>query len=188
MDLWANSKADAFDRRRTAEASYALPPGLDSAGSREVAKWLRSAADLQNPGRDLDKELGDTGVIARLTKSLDQRDRPAGQLSVCGRTQAAEGLLTVTGVSTPHPICFSLPSPIAGVGPVRSERMAANCAGPLNIKLTAVRAADDATAQKPRTTNHSSGWLWNGAQPDEVAIDGVVTHPGGWYEFSDAGI
>ena len=213
MDHRGTSTAQTIDRRQTVGASYASPAGRAHHGAVEIANWLRSASDLQNPGRDLAKELGDTAAIARLTTSLDQCDRPPGQFSVSGRTQAAEGLLNVTGVSIAHPIYPSLPSRTLGAASDRDDfsrvdfsrvdfsrvdfsrddfdrddRAPSNCVDPLNIKLTAVAAAAEATAQKPRTTNHSSAWLWNVTPPGSVAVDGVVTHPGSWYEYSDAGI
>ena len=188
MDHRGTSTAQAIDRRQTAGASHASPAGRAHHGAVEIANWLCAASDLQNPGRDLAKELGDTAAIAKLTTSFDQCDRPAGLVSVSGRHQAAEGLLNVTGVSIAHPIYLSLPSRTAGVAHDRYERAPLNCLDPLNVKLTAVAAAAEATAQKPRTTNHSSAWLWNVTPPGSVAVDGVVTHPGSWYEYSDAGI
>lgn len=198
MDHRGTSTAQRIDRRQTGGATHGVPAGLANDAAVEIANWLRAAADLQNLGRDVAKERDDSRTIARLTESLGQRDRPAGQ-SVSGRALAAEGWLNVTGASLISPTSSDLAASDFAASVVarpagaadRHIAMAANCVGALNIKLTAVAAAVDATAQKPRTTNLSSGdywsgWLWNVTPLDGVIVDGVVTHPGSSCEFSDA--
>jgi hypothetical protein len=158
-----------------------------SSGVRGVFKKSRCAADLQRPGRDLAKDNDETGLIASLTKSLDQSDRFEAAFSACGRI-SAESIPAVLGTSHHRlmPVGRAARGPRFGAD--RTSALRADCSDPININLTAVAGNAHPTARMLRQTNNSSGWLCKSAQRVRSAF-GVVIHSGGSHEkYGYAGV
>lgn len=188
MDVRVISKAADFRRRQTVAAERCLHPTVPgSSGVRGVFKKSRCAADLQRPGRDLAKDNDETGLIASLTKSLDQSDRFEAVFSARGRI-SAESLPAVLGTSH-HRLVFGRAARQPGFGADRSGVVASNCSDPININLTAVAGAGRPTARMLRHTNNSSGWLCKAARRVHSTVAGVLPHSGVSHEkYGYAGV
>ncbi len=56
--------------------------------------------------------------------------------------------------------------------------------GTIDVDLTEEELAERAKSWKPRETDYASGAIWKYAQTVGSAVNGAVTHPGGWKEKS----
>ena len=189
MDVRIINKATDFRRRQTVAAERCLHPTVTgSSGVRGVFKKSRCAADLQRPGRDLAKDNDETGLIASLTKSLDQSDRFEAVFSARGRI-CAESIPAVLGTSHHRLMLVGRAVRRLQFGADGTSTLPADCSDPININLTAVAGNAHPTARMLRQTNNSSGWLCKSAQRVGSAIDGVVIHSGGSHEkYGYAGV
>ena len=197
MDARSNIKGRLPSRHLTAgpsrvpHASCAIIAEIFAA---EILKKTPCAAGLQPGGRDVAKDIHQSGTIPLLKKTLLDNGHLRGNcLTATGRTiaenlksvkpTAASGtvgqkghfregaVVKVAGISKPgFPVsagCFG-----------RENDVAAS----LNVKLTGSDASEHETKWHPRATNHSLGALWKDAREIGPAVDGAVSHPGGAHE------